>query len=41
MGGKFTRENWAKKEKGLVGPKNLSFNFFRYLHHPGNSLVSI
>jgi len=41
MGGKFTRKIGLKRNKAWWGLKNLTFNFLRYLHHSGNSLVCI
>jgi transposase, IS5 family len=41
MGGKFTRKIGLKRNKAWWSLKNLTFNFLRYLHDSGNSLVSI
>jgi len=41
MGGKFSRKLGLKRNKAWWSLKNLTFNFLRYLHHSGNSLVSI
>ena len=41
MGGKFTRKIWLEKNMAWWSPKNLTFNFLRYLYLSSVSLVSI